>query len=105
MTMTVSYILTVAFVASELMIGAPRSNLVQEINVNHSVREPAGVLPSSHSTFDLVFSPDEKWIAIGVGRHRMPGIQKAGDNGVSHVLLVPLGDFKQKIVQIDPGVA
>ena len=104
--MTTRNLVIVGFIASELVIGAPRPKLIQEIKLNQSIREPESLLPSSHSTFDLVFSPDEKWISIGVGRHRKPGNHKPGENnGVSHVLLVPLGDQKRKIVQIDPGVS
>ncbi len=92
------------WLAAQLLASAPPPKLLREINLNQIIRERPGLLPSTHSVRDLVFSPDEKWIAIGVGRHRREGKLKPGDFPYeSHLLILPLQGPSDPAVQVDPG--
>jgi len=86
-----------------LHAAAPKPKLLREINLNTIIHESEGLLPSTHSVQALVFSPDEKWVAAGVGIHRKPGPIQPEKPGVGHLVVVPI-DGGQPNVQIDPDV-
>jgi hypothetical protein len=50
----------------------------------------------------LAFSADEKWIAIGVGKHYKPGTWQPMEFA-SHLIVLPLKDGGSRGVQIEPG--
>jgi hypothetical protein len=90
--------------ATGLLAGAPKPKVLREINLNAIIHESGALLPSTHSVQGLAFSPDEKWIAVGVGRHWKPGSHQMGDQGVSHLLVVPVNAESGQNLQIDPGL-
>ncbi|MGA3242573.1 MAG: hypothetical protein ABSG03_40545 [Bryobacteraceae bacterium] len=60
-------------------------------------------MPSTHSVQALAFSPDNKWIAVAVGRHYKPGTSDPREFA-SHVIVVPTEGDAAHPLQIDPGV-
>jgi hypothetical protein len=94
----------ICFVGAAFVIGSPQPKLIREINLNAIIHEPTSLLPSNHSVLDLAFSPDEKWVALAVGRHRKPGPLVPGEFGASHVVVVPFSDPQAKSIQLEPGV-
>ena len=77
------------FLAAQLALSAAPPNtaaviasppkLLREIDLNQIIHERAGVLPSTHSVRAVIFSPDENWIAVAVGRHQREGKFKPAD--------------------------
>ncbi len=76
---------------------------MREINLNAITHESDGFAPSTHSVQALAFSPDEKWIAAGVGVHYKPGTWQPMEFA-SHLLVLPLRDGAGPNLQIDPEV-
>jgi hypothetical protein len=97
-------ILSIIIGATALQSAAPKPKLVREINLNATVHESEGLQPSTHSVQALVFSPDEKWVAAGVGIHRKPGPNQPGEWGVSHLMVVPVNGSAGQDLQIDSDV-
>jgi hypothetical protein len=84
----------------------PRLKLDREINLNAMIQERAGLQPSTHSVVALAFSPDEKWIAVGVGFHYKPGTWQPKEFD-SHIIVLPLKEGTGRSLQLDSdtGVA
>jgi WD40 repeat protein len=104
----------IGFFAAQLAWSAPPPRtappalppkLLREINLNQIIHERGGVLPSTHSVRTVIFSPDENWIAVAVGRHRREGKFKPGDvRYESHLLILPLQESAGHPAQVDPGI-
>jgi hypothetical protein len=53
----------------------------------------------------VIFSPDENWIAVAVGRHQREGKFKPADiRFESHLLILPLRESAGHPVQVEPGI-
>jgi hypothetical protein len=100
--MKVFRITSVVVIAAALHAAAPKPKLVREIKVNALIHESEGLMPSTHSVQALAFSPDNKWIAVAIGRHYKPGTTDPREFA-SHVIVVPTEGTTQPL-QIDPGV-
>jgi hypothetical protein len=78
--------------------------LLREIDLNQIIHERAGVLPST-SVRAVIFSPDENWIAVAVGRHQREGKFKPADiRFESHLLILPLRESAGHPVEVEPGI-
>ena len=88
-------IVLMVLAAVALHAASPKPRLVGEINLNALIHESEGLLPSTHSVQALAFSPDEKWIAVGVGFHRKPGPSQPGA-GASHLIVAPVKEGSGK---------
>jgi hypothetical protein len=87
--MKVFRIMSTVFLAAALHAAAPKPKLVREINLNPIIHESEGLMPSTHSVQGLAFSPDNKWIAVAVGRHYKPGTSDPREFA-SHVIVFPM---------------
>ena len=87
----------------EALSGAPRPKLIREINLNELIRESGDWRASSHAVEEIVFSPDEGWVAVGVGPHWKEGPidPRVGVQYMSHVLVVPLKNSQGRSLQFD----
>jgi hypothetical protein len=101
--MKVARIISVVIVAAALPAAAPKPKLLREINVNGLIHESEGLMPSTHSVQALAFSPDNKWIAVAIGRHYKPGTSDPREFA-SHVIVIPTERSAANPLQIDPGV-
>ncbi len=86
--------------------GAPQPKLVREIKLDDLIREPAdsaGWSVSSHPVGEITFSPDERWLSVGVGPHWKlePFVPGKGVEYRSHTLVIPLVDEGLEAVQTD----
>ena len=93
-------------IAASLMVAAlhgatPRLKLNREINLSALIRERDGLLASTDSVRSLAFSPDERWIAVGVGRHYKPGTWQPMEFD-SHVMIIPLKEGMGNVIRLDP---
>ena len=96
-------ILAAVLAVAALNAAPPKPKLVREINLNAIIHESDGFAPSTHSVQALAFSPDEKWIAAGVGVHYKPGTLQPMEFA-SHLVVIPLRDGAGPNLQIDPEV-
>ena len=87
--------------AAALYGASPGLKLDREINLNAMIQDRDGLLPSTHSVQALAFSPDEKWIAVGVGLHYKPGTWQPMEFD-SHVMIIPLADGVGSVIRLDP---
>ena len=84
-------VIAVGMVAAAVYGAVPRPRLVREIRMDSIIRESEGLDPSTHSVQALVFSPNEEWIAAGVGLHYKPGTTNPMEFS-SHVVVLPVRD-------------
>ena len=95
------YMLAVGLGVAVIHAAAPKPKSVRQINLSAIIHEPEGLMPSSHSVQALSFSPDEKWLAVGVGLHYKPGTWQPMEFA-SHLIIMPLQEGTGRTLQIDP---
>jgi hypothetical protein len=77
---------------TETLYSAPAPKLIREIDLNGLIRESGDWRISKHPVENIVFSPDDSRVAIGVGSHWKDGLidRSIGLRRMSHVLVVSL---------------
>jgi hypothetical protein len=90
---------------TETVYSAPAPKLIREIDLNGLIRESSDWRVSKHPVENIVFSPDDSWVAIGVGSHWKEGPidPNSGLRRMSHLLVVPLKGkaVREGTLQID----